>query len=109
QALSALQREDFLRASLYGFEAFITRLTKASANPGDLNNWEARNQAKSDYEWRKPKDSFAWYRRLRNTRNVLAHGNQAQEQSVQQALDSPQRLRQLLKECFDKLLPMEEA
>lgn len=109
QALNALERNDFLRASLYGLEAFITRLTKESADPGQLNNWAAREKAKEDYEWRKPSDTYSWYKSLRNTRNVLAHGNQAQEQAVQQALDSPDRLRQLLAECLNKLLPAEPA
>jgi len=109
QALSALQRGDFLRASLYGFEAFITRLVRSTAPGADPDKWSVREKAKEDYEKHKPRESYRWYELLRNTRNVLAHGTRPQEKEIQRALASPQQLRALLEECFGKLLPEDDA
>lgn len=107
QALDALLRDDYLRASLYGYEAFITRLTQERGDAGRQNDPAKREQAKNWFKDAKPYGSgyFRQYCRLSDTRNVLAHGNTAKSEKVQQALASPRRLRELLEDCFAALLP----
>lgn len=109
-ALDALRRNDFLRAALYGYEAFITKLTLERWGAGWQNDPEKREQAKQWFKDVRPygSDHFHQYRRLSDTRNVLAHGNKAKREKVQQALASPQQLRSLLEECFAVLLPSEQ-
>lgn len=105
QAWSALERNDFLRASLYGFEAFITRLCPADQS----DQRHIREEVKKRYDAHKSGETFASYQLLRSIRNVLAHGYGADEKAVQQALSSPERLRNLLEDCLNKLLPAENS
>lgn len=111
-ALDALKREDYLRASLYGFEAFVTKETQNRFPSGQENSHDARQQAKDAFESEqyamRGKANVVWYqyRLVRDLRNVLAHGNQARGE-VQKAIDSPQRLRAALRGAFDVLLPDE--
>ncbi|EAR23049.1 TIGR02221 family CRISPR-associated protein [Nitrococcus mobilis] len=104
QALNALRQDDYLRASLYGFEAFITKLAQERGFVGRQNEQAERETAKEWFETEKPA-SYTQYQLLRKTRNALAHGDKAKSDRVQQALASPQRLRALLEECFTVLLP----
>ncbi len=104
QALNTLRQNDYLRASLYGFEAFITKLTQERGFVGRQNEQAERETAKEWFETERPA-IYTQYQLLRKTRNALAHGDKARSDRVQQALASPQRLRALLEECFDVLLP----
>lgn len=108
QALGALARSDFLRASLYGFEAFITKLTQQRFESGRINDPSARREAKETFE-QAHHERAHWraYTDLRGLRNVLAHGNQPDKGDVAAALDSRERLRSSLQACFDALLPDE--
>lgn len=105
-ARAALAREDFLRAALYGFEAYVTRLVRrfGPANP-DPNHYATREAARFEYEQNGPANAdWAAYKRLRGLRNVLAHGNQA-DGDIRPALQSRQSMRRMLGDCLDTLLP----
>ncbi len=103
-----LARRDFLRATLFGFEAFITRLMVEQAQPGQhTDNFEHRADAKQMFEDQtRAHDSpgRASYRLLRDLRNQLAHGVSSPRVEVQKALSAPDRLAAALQRVFDQLL-----
>lgn len=101
-AFAALERPDHLRACLYGFEAFITKL--AQQQGGDPNTFEARQAAKEAFEVQKPTGQWHAYAQLRDLRNVLAHGNRVVLGSTQRALHSPDRLHAVLADNLSTLL-----
>ena len=107
-ARAALERDDFLRSSLYGFEAFITKLAQREAPAGQENDRHIRKGAKDRFEAERPSHQWRSYRLLRDLRNVLAHGNKADTSDVQKALHSPERLRVEIRTALDALLPTEE-
>lgn len=102
-ARGALQRGDFLRAALYGFEAFISKCVQAQGGkPGAIDR---RQAVKQDYEANGPANAeWSSYKTLRDLRNVLAHGNRPQIAVVQRALHDPESLEALLTETLDALL-----
>lgn len=110
QALSRLylERSDFLRAALLGFEAFITRLMhqQGMSNP---DNRMQRETAKNAYETRNKathprSDEYQRYCLLRDLRNHLAHGNPPPQAEIQKALASTEQLRNLLDDLLNRLL-----
>lgn len=114
QALARLylEHDDFLRAALLGFEAFITRLMQQQGmnNP---DNWEQRDQVKKSYESSNKSKSrsqrsaeYQDYCRLRDLRNHLAHGNASQQAEIQSALANADCLREFIAGLFDSLLPI---
>ncbi len=64
-----LDRRDYLRASIYAQEAFITYLVCLKG--GKPDSYDARDQAKKDYE---KEDISPSYKTLRYIRNALVHG-----------------------------------
>lgn len=108
QALLArqyLDTDDYLRATMIGFEAFITRQVAIQG----LNNPDShteRDRAKKHYEERRPcPDDWRAYQQLRNLRNSLAHGDRNVRGEAQRDLSDPQRLKASLTRLFDQLLP----
>lgn len=102
---------DFLRATLFGFEAFVTSLVQRD-NAGNPENFNARDKAKDTYEEsnkykRPPKPEYESYRLLRDLRNQIAHGNTSHRAEVQQAMTSEPALCQTLTRLFDELLVTE--
>lgn len=89
QAYRSLERKDFLRAALYGFEAFITQKVQEIAGAGsNVAQYEQRRKIQEEEldgpaYWRT--DEAKAYKMLRNIRNTLAHGNQNSAKEVQQA------------------------
>lgn len=112
-ALDNLRRGDHLRAVLYGYEGFITRvMTDQNTLGRDTNNYEHRQAAKYEYEDElkaartKGLNSLATdYRLLRDIRNQLAHGVGSPRAEVQQALHDEPTLARNLRRLFNKLLP----
>lgn len=111
QALARLylEHEDFLRAALLGFEAFITRLMQQRGmnNP---DNWTQRELAKKQYETLNKgiyprNEEYENYCLLRDLRNHLAHGNASPQVEIQKALASAETLRHFLDDLFRQLLP----
>lgn len=101
-----LKKGDYLRAALFAFEAFVTRLVQErSGNPDDFGE---RDNAKREYEAEAQIQASAKYKRyclLRDLRNQLAHGSAATQSEVQRALSNAATLRQTLHTLFDELLP----
>lgn len=65
-----LERRDYLRASIYALEAFVThRVLRAGGDPG---RYDDRDTAKTEYE---QSGMTPAYRTLRAIRNALVHGN----------------------------------
>lgn len=105
-ALAALRRNDLLRAALYGFEAFITKLTQQQEGSEQAENETARQRATDSYRRHRPPKTFEAYDRLRDIRNALAHGDRRPERpDVQQALGSHEKLYRLIDDCLRRLLP----
>lgn len=106
-AILALERGDMLRAALYGYEAFITRLVTESGEPGkDVNDHNARKEARERYRDNSRRSvEFPHYKVLDGLRNVLAHGNRATVKEVQRALRSREALEDALRSAFGALLP----
>lgn len=111
QALARLylEHDDFLRAALLGFEAFITRLMQQQGmtNP---DNWTQRETVKKMYEARNKtihprSDEYQRYCLLRDLRNHLAHGNASPQAEIQKALASAEQLRDFLDDLLERLLP----
>lgn len=112
QALARLylEHDDFLRAALLGFEAFITRLMQQQGmtNP---DNWTQRETVKKQYETLHkglyPRSAdYENYCLLRDLRNHLAHGNTSPQAEIQKALAHPEALRAFLDDRFTHLLPL---
>lgn len=112
QALARLylEHDDFLRAALLGYEAFITRLMyrQGKSNP---DNWTQREGTKKQYEETnntpgKRGEEYKDYCRLRDLRNHLAHGNMSPQAEIQQHLASAERLRAFLDGLLKRLLPL---
>lgn len=112
----ALENGNLLRATLYGFEAFLTQLTEQAG--GDLDSHEERQTAKDNYECSngetKPKrvcqciyhdKTWSSYRLLRGIRNQLAHSSTHSHESVRKAVSSRAELQKSLHQIFTVLLP----
>lgn len=107
-----MNRSDYLRATLYAYEAVITRLCQQQRV--DANDYEAREQTRKDYEERiRHGDSAQWerYSLLKNLRNQVAHGTRGSLGVVQQCLLNESRLRakltRLIEEIVSGRLPAE--
>ena len=103
-AYAALEREDYMRAALYGFEAFITKLVQENRSSDKVNDPQVRQAEKEHFEDLRPREIWRDYRILRDLRNVLAHGNEAPAGEVQSALAAPDKLRDLISRLLGVLL-----
>lgn len=100
-AQSYLERRDYTRAVIFGFEAIISELTQASG--GDVGDYSARDAAKEAYEKRFPHpDNYRNYLLLRHLRNTLAHGSRPVGKRERAALVSEQSLEQVLRSILPK-------
>lgn len=100
-------RGDYLRATIYLFEAFVSRLTeKAGKDPA---NPKCRREMHKQFERqhpapKTPEDAFSapmWqYWLLCNLRNVLAHSAQSDRPGVGERMTSQERFQGTLEELF---------
>lgn len=98
-----LHRRDYLRAAIFAFEAFITRLVQEGR--GDPNSYEARKVAKEAYETQGSLDGrYGSFRLLRNLRNALVHSTRENERMVQAAMGSEEKLSATLEAWMTHLL-----
>lgn len=108
-ALQSLRRGDELRASLYGFEALITRYMQRQPVSGESpDNFDSRQRAKDrlESEGRTRRDAeFDDYKLLRDIRNQLAHGVSSPRVEVQRAMADEPMLRASLLRLLESLLP----
>ena len=95
-ARNYLQRKDYIRAIIYGFEGLISvHLTKKSQ---DENDFTLRDKAKDEL---RDTNSF---KRLNRLRNAIAHGVKASDQDVLRVVRDEKVLKQSLEERFKHLL-----
>jgi CRISPR-associated Csx2 family protein len=109
-ARQALERGDYLRATLYAFETVITRL--CHRHGGDAGDFDRRERLRSDYEGRlRQRHDQEWddYRLLKNLRNQVAHGSRGNLAEVQQVLLHEEQMRATLERLItaieDRRLP----
>jgi CRISPR-associated Csx2 family protein len=106
----AWERGDYLRCTLYAYEAVITRICLLSQV--NINNFAVREQARESYQARLENDLIRQrenYNLLKNLRNQIAHGTRGSSGDIQQILATESKLREtlnmLLQEIESKQLP----
>lgn len=102
-AISYLENADFVRATIMGFESFITYLMYKN-NISNPDNYSFREEVRKSYESKKDDARFEVYKKLRNMRNCLAHGSAPVDFETQQALSSEDKLSKELHWVFGLLL-----
>lgn len=103
-ARQALDRCDYLRATLYAFEAVITRLCQIERVP--IDDFERREEARKNYEARlkqKHTEEREAYFLLKNLRNQTAHGTRGSVGDVQQALLNESVMREKLADLIERI------
>src|SRR5690606_37341069 len=104
-----LERNDYLRAALYGFEAYLTKQIQNDPAYGvqAVDSYTARKDKQKELDdnrrFRSTAEGKA-YLRLRNLRNSMAHGDQNKVKEIQRAMSTAQELAQVLAEDFALLL-----
>ncbi|MGV6817460.1 MAG: TIGR02221 family CRISPR-associated protein [Thiotrichales bacterium] len=97
-AQHALERKDYLRTTLYAYEAVITRLCQL--DNVNIDNFPAREATRRDYEGRlnRQQDSTEslLYKQLKNLRNQVAHGTRGDVAETQKILLNEPRLQTAL-------------
>lgn len=105
-ARQALHRGDALRASLWGYESFLSREVESAG--GDPLDYRAREDAEAQYRLELKEGEHADWKRsafwlLKNVRNALAHGTRPTYPPHAQLLQNPQRLREKLEQVLNRL------
>ncbi len=98
-----LQRGDYIRATIFGYEAFVTRLIEPSESDWDYLDREQAFKAYENGE-RGPNVLKEDYFTLKNLRNALAHGNRPKDNRIARIAEDPQRLPAELKRLLNRLL-----
>lgn len=109
-AIEYLDRGDYLRATIYAFEGFVTSLIDGEKHE---QFWDFRDRKKAREEYqggqRGERSLFNDYLLLNALRNALAHGTRPDDrkiaQKVESALSNPNLLREELRRLIKKLLP----
>jgi CRISPR-associated Csx2 family protein len=91
-----LDRQDFLRACIYGQEAVIT--AQVVKTGGKQNNYDDRESARLSL-----KENNADFRKFSKLRNALAHGVRAKDEKIRKMIENPVALAQALTDFFAKL------
>lgn len=105
-ALQALGRGDLLRASLLGYEAFLSR--QVIDQGGDPANYDERESIKKAFRQElKDGEHAEWkreaYHLLNNVRNACAHGIPPNYPRHQKLMKNPERLAGELQKALDRL------
>ncbi len=105
-ALQALQRGDLLRASLFGFESFLSRATLDAG--GDPLRYEDKAQAETAFkegniDAELPESERATYWLLKNVRNACAHGTPPTCRPHLELVQNPERLATTLEATLNRL------
>lgn len=102
----ALERGDYLRSTLYAYEAVITRLCQLKRV--NINDFSSRENARKSYESElrnsdrhntEKKD----YNLLKSLRNQIAHGSRSTQGNVQKILLNEGNLHQALVDLLQKI------
>ena len=105
KALFYLQRSDYVRAAAMGYEALITYHLKQKTPHADPENYELRDEIRTNLKSIAAPIKWPDYKLLSNIRNSLAHANRSNMAEVQKILSSEAHLKHKLTELFEKLLP----
>ena len=106
-ALQYLERRDFVRAAMFGWEAVVSRICE-ERGVTTVKYSEERKEAVDQYEeglndlGSKRQSRHYWT--LKQLRNSLAHGTAPPSSAAKKALRNPERLRQILQDALDDLL-----
>jgi len=92
-----LERRDYLRAAIFGYESHVTKRTVEHKQ--NSNNFNERKAATESL-----KNESEEFRELEYLRNTMAHGVQSKSKEIDQSLDSESNLRQKFERLFKKLL-----
>lgn len=95
-ARNYLQRKDYIRAIIYGFEGLIS--VHLNKKLQDENDFSLRDKAKDELRDNKS------FNRLNRLRNAIAHGVKASDQDVLKVVRDEKTLKQSLEERFKHLL-----
>lgn len=100
-----LEKGDYVRAAIYGFEGNITAQIARDA-PGAINDYDRREAVKNQaLEAEKGKDkNDKNVTRLNALRNALAHGVRAKHDDTLSIIKDQKTLRETLQKLFKKLL-----
>ncbi len=104
-ARHALERRDYLRATLYAFEACITRLCQlGNVNIQDFNDRELmRNKYQQWLKENGPSKEWETYRMLRDLRNQVAHGTRGTRGEIQRTLLNEHLFRDFLRSTIEAI------
>ncbi len=106
-----LQRRDYVRAALFGWESLVTQeCEKKGLDPNDYQNREDRHVHEAVQRWplrngQMPGDNREACEYLKEIRNTLAHGTPPTLAAVKKMLKDEGQLNEGLKKIFDCLLP----
>lgn len=108
QAFRSLENNDYLRAALYGYEAYLTaRMWQSPEYRNDIGDGRRRFafaemlRDSGDFESRQQREQFHFLRLLRN---ALAHGEEATKKEIQSAVHDSQELHSHLENALKTLL-----
>ena len=90
-----LGRRDYLRAALFAHEAYISR--RVEQRGGDITDHNVRDEAKQGINSRN-------FKRLKDLRNAMAHGDRPKTEEGREALASEDALHDHLNHLIDSLL-----
>lgn len=99
----AQQRGDYLRATLYAYEAVITRLCQQTSS--NVNDYISRENSRAEYEKQlkkknKQDNERINYFLLKQLRNQIAHGSRGTKGDIQKILLNEENLKRTLGELL---------
>lgn len=98
-AYSYLQRRDYVRATIFAYEGFVSSIMPDDKN---INNYQQRKDVATQYEEDYPSKDF---QRFKGLRNALAHGNRPGGVGVIQFLADEEVLISELRRLFNIFIP----
>lgn len=108
-AIEYLKRRDYIRATIYAFEGFVTSLIDDEKRER-FWDFQDRDRARREYQnkLRGEQSLLGDYRLLKGLRNALAHGTRPDDekikQKVERVLSDPKLLQEELRRLIRKLL-----
>lgn len=103
-ASRALNRKDYPRAAIFGFEAFLTRLCREQGEPPtDTGARERVREAFSDTVDQEPQWKRDAWHVLRQLRNAMAHGTPPRHPRVIEIIRNRERLGHELEAAINRL------
>jgi len=100
-ARTAIDRGDYFRAVVLGYEALLIRAGQILFPTADPFEHDTRERADEELFARLAGKDKKLLNSIRQTRNACAHGSRSRRGSVQQILGSPGLFRDLIERTFD--------